>query len=363
VLGRLYPLGIAVLAAVLAAPAAHGAAPRVSGTLVAGPELAGSRVAWAESRGAADRIRLAGGGSRPATIQHTRDRGLLLFDASPAVLAFDWARRSDGGRGGTIFHPDPRGGPLRGPYRPLAGCREEFNDEAAPRQESDLDGTLLLRGAGLPCSAGFVIDDLASGNSTPVDLPGRDVSAPMAIAGRFIAFVEQRPDDHSFSWVTVWDRAAGREVYRTSNLPIGIPGIDLQPDGTLALGYVDESVDRTFGTSRVDWYSVAEPRQHRLPYSLTTPAVRISGDRILVEKKRPQGRRELALLGLRGGVQSVARFGRGDDRGYRRVGDFDFDGTRVAFARRKLRLVRVRRHGRVHLRRKLGPVTVELRRP
>jgi hypothetical protein len=357
--GRLHPLAIALVTTLAAAPAAHGAAPRVSGTLLAGPELAGRQAAWAESGRTGDRIRLAGGGARPATIQRTRGRGLLLFDASPSALAFDWARQSDGGRGGTIFHPDPRGGPLRGPYRPLGGCREEFNYEGPPRQDSDLDGTLLLRGAGLPCSAGFVIDDLASGSSTPVDLPGRDVSSPMAIAGRYIAFVEQRPDNHRFSWVTVWDRMAGREAYRTADLPIGIPGIDLQPDGTLALGYIDDTVDRTFGTSRVDWYSVAEPRQHRLPYSLTTQAVRIGGGRILVERKRPHGRRELALLGLRGGVRSVARFALGDERGYRRVGDFDFDGTRVAFARRKQRLVRT--HGR--LRRKLGPVTLELRRP
>jgi hypothetical protein len=324
---------------------------------LAGPELAGNQAAWAESGRTGDRIRRGGGGARPATIQRTRDRGLLLFDASPAALAFDWARRTDGGRGGTIFHPDPRGGPLRGPYRPLAGCREEDNAEVAPRQDSDLDGTLLLRGGGLPCSAGFVIDDLASGTSTAVDLPGRDVSAPMAIAGRYIAFVDRRPDDYRFSWITVYDRVAGREAYRTAVLPVGIPGIDLEADGTLAVGYIDEA-DRTFGTSRVDWYSVAEPRPHRLPYSLTLSRVKIGAGRILVERKRPHGRRELALLGLSGGARGVARLARGDERGYRRVGDFDFDGTRVAFARRKQRFVR--RHGR--LRRKLGPVTVEIRR-
>ncbi len=358
---------IGLVAAAAAAPAAHGAPPRVSGQLEAGPELAGRQAAWAESRkvrhgGAVNRIRL-GDGARTATIQQTRNRHLLLFDASPDALAFDWARGTDGGRGGTIFHPNPRGGPLRGPYRPISGCRDPFNDEVAQEQQSDLDGTLLLRIGGFSCSGGVGLQDLApGGSSSEINLPGRAVSDPVAIAGRYVAFVDRRPDDYRFSWITVYDRMAGGELYRTANLPIGIPAIDLRADGTLALAYIDDTSDRTFGTSRVDWYSAAEPRQHRLPYSLTTPAVAIGGDRILVERKRPQGRRELALVGLRGGVQTVARFARGDELGYRRTGALDFDGTRVAFAQRRLRIVRVRRHGRVRLRRKLGPTTVELRR-
>jgi hypothetical protein len=355
------------LGVVLLWPAlAHGASPRVTGKLDAGPELAGARAAWAETstarRGTVNRIRLAPAHGRPTTVQRTRDRHLFLFDASPAALAFDWASGRGAGRSGTRFDRDPRGGPLAGPYHPLVACGEPVYQEVAEELPSDLDGSLLLTPDSSDCLGSLLLQDLQAGTTVPLAVGSRVVRAPVAIAGRYVAFSELRADNYSFQWVTVFDRLAGREVYRTANLPLGFPGIDLQPDGTLAVTYVDDTRDRTFGTSRVDWYSIAEPRQHRLPYSLATTPVSIAGNRILVDRKRPHARTELALLGLGGARQSVARFANGGERGPRRAGSFDFDGSRVVFAQRKASYVRVRRHGRVRVRKRLGPITVELRR-
>ena len=181
---------------------------RLSGPLVGGPDLAGKRVAWAETRDRGRRppvglVRLARPGARTATAFRTSDRSLLLFDASPRALAFNWATSEGAGRSGTRFDPDLRGGQLGGPFTALPACNEPvFSEGQGPETDSDLDGSLLRTAEGPHCPAApgpIVLRDLSKGGATRVETAQRVVRDPVAIAGRYVAFLESQADNFGIS--------------------------------------------------------------------------------------------------------------------------------------------------------------------
>ena len=358
-------LGTLVLG-LLAASSAGAASYPLNGTLVGGPELAGDRVAWAQTLAPRrsfhlrDLVRTAAPGESVRTVFRTRDRALGMFDAGPGYLAFDWSSTRGAGRSGTEFTPDPRGGPLEGPFQRLPSCRAPTFAEALEPLRTDISGSLLATATSEDCDSlrgDVILRDLATATAMPLALPGRVVAhfGEIALAGRYAAFGEFKPEDYSDAWVTVYDWQSGTEVYRTRNLPLGVPSFDLNDDGTLAIAYLDEERDPSLRTSVIDWYSVADPTPHRLPHRLRHSELRVAGDMILAEVKVRRGR-ELAVLDLGGGLTSVKRFALPGRTGALRLGGFDFDGERVAYASRRARRVRVRGKPR----RRLGPVVVHV---
>ena len=360
---------VAVLAAVVL-PANADAAPRqltASGKLVRGPQLAGARVAWGEGRDGSNRQAtvLGGPGVTRRVVYRDRGRSLGALTASSFGLAFDWRRITDGGRSGPQYTSRLRAGPLAGPFSAIRGC--------PLAGAADLDGALLATAELSDCpndtgASQVVLRDLATGGQRAIPTTNFCGSSQGArLAGRYVAWCEQsnvRPT----ILVIVHDLVTGTEAYRIELRETGDLTFDVQADGKLALTYADLALPGRRTRTVLEWYSPAEPRAHRLSQDLRRSGVRITGDRMLVERDRgarsPGERRyELALFDLGGRTASVSRFAAGDRGGTGRRGEFDWDGRRVAYAFQRARLGRVRRGGRTRLRRISGPVVIQAKRP
>lgn len=336
--------------ATLAMAGPAGADSRVNGRLTGGPLLAGNQAAWVESRGAPSRVVLGGGRGSPRTVFRAPGGGLYAFAASRRWLAFDFAQGRDEGRSGFIVTPHLRVGPLRGPFT-------EVRSDCADPQATELNGNALatVEGVGGTCegqlgsTGGVLLREPPTAAPREIALAsGRSPLAgtPLRIAGRYVAWLgTDRPYERL---IYVYDHVAGRDLYRVriatriTNTPLAF---DLQDDGKLVVAWEDG------GPIQARWYSAAEPRQHRLPFRLRRHAVRIAGDRILFDRLLPRRgrvrRSELTLSTLRGHATRVASFS-SSRRGRTRVGLFDFDAARIAWASR------TNRRGaptRVHLRR------------
>jgi hypothetical protein len=357
VTGRVLLATVLVVSATTA-PSAH--ALPVRGELEGGPRLAGDEIAWAEhSRGRlAVRLGRPGEGaetlfrSQPAARMHPR---FGVFAASAGALVFDVVGRP--GRGGV---PSVlRVGSLRGPYHVVErDCIEPAATGA------DAEGTVTAVAHCAADACGIRFEDVASGAVS--GLCSYHLIGAVSFAGTYLAFEELDLVART-RHVIVYDRSAGAEAFRVA-LSYGGPeqdlfDFDIQADGKLAL--LRRRPGRPHPSGRLEWYSPAEPSPHRLaqtpllfPRGGGPPAVRIAGDRIAFDRwtgaaRHDSGRYELAVASLSGTVTTtIARFAPGRRASSARVGDVDFDGSRVSWGSRRITFKRVRRGGRVRLRRR-----------
>ena len=182
------------------------------------------------------------------------------------------------------------------------------------------------------------------------------------MAGPYVAYADLSqtgtPTEPGGITVAVVTGATGALIFRTQQYPaVRSLAFDLRADGTLA-------VARSTGKrSNLTWYSIAEPREHRISDALRSTAVRLVGDRVLYERRLSDGRGALTITRLGAGSSTVARFAAPKRSGTARVGAFAYDGTRVAWAQRKVRIRRLRVRGKDVIRRAFrGPVKIVVRR-
>ena len=314
---------------------ALAADPKVDRRLLAGPVLAGTRSAWVEmprGRRAAQRVRLGTGGAGVRTVFTARpSRTIGALAGSTERLAFDFRDSRDEGRSGVQYTPHLMAGPPNGPFR-------ELPSNCADSRTAVLDGSLL--GAiepgesncnGQAPNSGMVIRDLAAGSSQVLPHATYQIwtESRLAVAGRYVAYADLSTRRTT---VTVVDRTTGTVLYRSEPLfDNGTLAFDLQPDGKLAILHEDIGRRR----NELLWYS-PDAIPHALRQVGCRPAVRLAGDRIVVDQLVSRDRYNLALIGLDGRARVLARFGPTRGGGTReRVGTFDFDGQRVTWAQRE----------------------------
>ncbi len=290
---------------------------------VAGPRLAGEEVVWAARERGEIVVRADGPRGRRVIDRQPgaeRDpkrtlRGFSLA-AGPTRLAItSWAMLCPPDDESCVryMQQEPRRVLLQ--HGPLAAPLREVVEPPCYAVRADIGGDAI----GSDCwfngsnSLFYVIE----GDGTERSLgPGAWETPAGSLAGDLVA--ARTRTERSFA-VAVARRATGRALYLVEG---DIVHFDLAPDGTLA--YV-------FRDGRAGWSSPAEPQVHELPGAGYTDLV-IAGDRVALrsrtgrlERNGPSSR--FVVAGLDGRViaahDSVAT-----------EADFDFDGRRLAYARR-----------------------------
>jgi hypothetical protein len=161
------------------------------------------------------------------------------------------------------------------------------------------------------------------GEGAPAAYPNYPFS-DLHAAGAFVSWLTPRG---SARWdAAVADASTGKVVYTVAD--IAPTGIELGPDGTLAIGLAD-------GT--LEWASPAAPAPH--PLGQGTPLA-VAGANVLLD-----GARGLALRPLDGTADRPVPGSAG-----RRAGAADYDGTQVTWATlgKHCKRVRVKRRGHRH---------------
>lgn len=347
----------AAIALVVALPAA--APPAQAETvaradLVAGPALAGDRVAWGElTAPSAARVVSAVPGAAPvvtgsiapATTTGTT-RGFLQFPASFAAsadvvagLAFTATTVSDEGDSiGQAVQTAAVGGPLAGPLALLSGsfppvvsggpCSGSYRFP----EGVDVDGARIAV-AEQSGDCGDVATPLLS--VALFDAAGRrDVTLShggqvgnLRIAGNLLAWVRRGRRD----LLIVRDLGSGAVLRRISARSLGARYFDalaLRPDGGLAFTYGGRRDRRGI---RLGFSAPGSERVRVLDRDAGARDVALAGGRVLYERVLgPSYRTSLVLRRIRGNGhgRTLARFGARRER----AGSLDFDGDRATWA-------------------------------
>lgn len=138
----------------------------------------------------------------------------------------------------------------------------------------------------------------------------------VSTAGRYVAWASRTAAD-------VYDVRA-RRIVRSVRVPRAVvDNVAIQSEGTLAVVFRDCA-----GACPLSllWTSL-DGRTRRLPFAVLRD-VRIARNRIVFERLRPGVVTELVVSDLNGRTRRVSQF----TPRFRRVGDLDYDGTRVAWA-------------------------------
>ncbi len=232
---------------------------RLGSVPVAGPVLAGPRVLWGEQVGGRVALKIA---DTPADVQTVRvfapaphpdvpgQTGVTLSLAASASYALVGVENDflPGSLKGVPYAqeqhvPQPFGGAPSGPLSAVGPqCRAP--DGAPPAVFAGrflspvaVSGTVVAYFAG--CQQ-IVVRDLADASVSSPTLPP-DSYAPR-VAGRYLAYLQGPPGGDTpgrYSAITVFDRVAGRQVYR---FPAGtirheINDISVGEDGSIAVAY------------------------------------------------------------------------------------------------------------------------------
>ena len=302
-------LRVGVLAVVVAALSAAPAAADLRsiptpGAGIAGPRLAGEDVVWAQAVG--NRIVTSAdgpGGRRVIDRQPLDGRSFVLeADASRvALLSYQiYCRVSEGC--GRYMESTPtelrfRTGPPQGPLADAPGCK-------AP---------LLAVGGGAVACGGSVTE--ADGTVRGYDT-WYDSSLPLlSLAGDLVA-VRLRDG------VRVVRRATGEELLRVQPY---VRSFDLAADGTLAYVLNDGSAA---------WSRPDAPEAHPLPHDGAATDVAVGGGRVALRAIHSVRRSGLEQTDARFTVVDLAGHTIGAHAANATAGSFDFDGHRLAYARR-----------------------------
>jgi hypothetical protein len=345
--------GLSLLALVLgAAPAPAATVAR--GQIVAGPALAGDRVAWAEltDAGRAARVLTGAPGMAPAVIHElpaatapeTR-RGFLqtpsAFDASAeavAGLAFT----------GTVIFRDSDvineaiaeavvGGPLAGPLDVLAGTFPQAVSDEPCSGSYVIPEAVAVDGARIAIAeeSGSCPHDVAPQLSVAlIDAAGRRAVplarggqfGNLALSGRLVAWTRNDRRETLF----VQDVETGEVVRKVKARALGATYFDtlaLRPDGGIAFTY--GGLRNSYGI-RLGWLPPGSDRVRVLDRHAGGAALAIAGRRVLYERVlRTAFHTRLVLRRLRVADRGrvLARFGERATR----LGTVDFDGDRATW--------------------------------
>lgn len=333
--------GLLVALVLPAAAAAQPVTVAQSGQLQSGPSLAGASLFYADEQAGHRDVRLASDGSPPQTLATSKlnpidesedSPGEYRYEfytvaASASRLAFRDYFASGNARYGTgTSSIGLSTGAHGGPLAEIERCERGLS-------LFDLQGQAL---AYVDCSDRVVVRDFTPGASLPVRaLTGplrNDGYNSLAVAGRFVAF---RDSEQS---IAVYDWTTDALVYRTpATRENSLADFDLQADGTLATSFVGPDAPGC-ANGVAEWYSPSQPFPHALPVRPcgwagrpqgSNSEIRIAGDRIAVVTGAGADRL-LTLASLSGERSDVAHLGPAGMQ----VGDFDFDGSHVAYALR-----------------------------
>lgn len=321
-------LAALVATGIAAGPAeAGGTLTPVPGHLVAtvqqlaGPAFAGSGLAWATPApgGGYTVTVMNAGGVRKQHVFAAGNSGdeireALSASADQVAFAVSVSRCADESACKYMQYEQVESSVYAGPIgEPLAlrGCAGPVEIE----QSVDVEGTVLA--AFDSCSGGAKVRDLAA----PSDVPWRvyPSAGQVRIAGHYVAtslHVGGYDADHTT--VAVYDLRSGDQVYRLDP-PTGPVGVDIQDDGTLVL---ERPVQGSGGgPSRYELYSAtpAQPTPHPVASIDNAGKVRLVSGRIAVRDGDTFRVFDLAGNQLAATPASDA------------IGDFDFDGSRLAF--------------------------------
>jgi hypothetical protein len=341
-----------VIAAVALAlfPGAAAATQRVAtirGSLVAAPELVGSKVAWQEQRcrsGCGDLpIDCLAGGTTfdyavriGSPVRKLFGRRLRCSSSGPVISSEGIGASVSPTRLATVYRqsggddvgPPPVTATLSaGPPGQLAQLYHCDTGETTTfgSFEFALDGDAIAYDSDA-CgeSRRYVVRDLASGEVHPVPQPALSSIYSPRLAGRYFAFLR------SPFRLVVHDWQAGAQAYGLV-LPETRYPQSLDVDGAGRAAVLTRDPDESTNScvsDRISWLSPSEPRLHELPGRPCGTAVRIGADNVLFETGRG-GHRTLQVTALDGSSpRTLARFG-----GVRSFG-FDSDGLHAAYALR-----------------------------
>jgi hypothetical protein len=166
----------------------------------------------------------------------------------------------------------------------------------------------------------------------PDRLAGDDVHGVRS-AGNFVAWTDGPYNAGAqHSAIVVYDVRAGHVAYRLqpAAVPNPLKSFTLQSDGKVAFSFDPNPADQSLRAVAA-WASPSEPRLHQLGLpERRFYALRIAGKRVVyardVGRSGSSDRVELGIADLEGHGRTLVRDGI--------VGHFDFDGRRVAFARK-----------------------------
>jgi hypothetical protein len=361
------PAGARVLATVDAPLAPYPAAGYSGygvGHVMAGPVLAGGRLAWAQEgpQGSVliQAVPAAGGATQtlatlPALLPGDENHLLLALVASPTRLAWFEGQEELEGYSGPSREADALqgrivAGPLDGPFRTVAGC-DRFGP-GCPEAQACVGGSGGVAGGGLTAMAltGDVLTytDFCGADGTRdatgaqaqavhrVDLAADPpaASSPLAAgAGAGVSFETLGPDLAAGGVAN----AAAPVVRRISDgsalgpYPAGAPTGLIQADGKVA----GATYDPATGNNTIAWAAPGDPEVHRLPFAGPSPydgLLGFAGDRLLIQP--PGTSQGLVLVDLGGAAAPVVRIAPapGPQRLAAVVGGASFDGAHVAWA-------------------------------
>jgi len=300
-----------------------------------GPTIAGSKVAWSESRcrGNCDfldaalnteevLIRTVTPGRRPRTLLRTLTESAssgpngfesdIRFAASDTRLAIV---RTDESRDEFVesrvdtLAAGRAGGSLGRIFR----CRGGSTDFDLPSTVFALTGDVLVYRPAL-CDGErkvFVSLDLRTGARQALGFSSPSTVIGLDAKGDFIGVTLE--SEGSIREYVVLDRSKASEAYRVAP-PAGenIASADLQADGKAAVLTTAPTVDpQRCSGSRLAWYSTAEPFPHRLDVSPCFGAIAVTDDRIVFRSDRPRGFSVTDLLGRARLVANLGKVGSG----------------------------------------------------
>jgi len=334
---------IALVSGSLAAGAAVVASPAYEP--LNGPVLAGDRVMWlAERPQRAFELRAASAGGRSELIQ--------AFPALPLqfrVFPFAHLAASSDRVALDLVYPSLEApgagseqafaGPVGSSLSPLSESSCKTNYDVTVYRSIGVSGQSVAY-EGPVCHQASVTD-FGSPGAPSLRLP--DDAFLLRIAGRYVVYAEGPRGLGSVNDpnpVVVFDRVAGREVYRipTGSVPGNIVGLDVQDDGKILLTYRVIAGHQL--NEEVGWASPSQPYVHALlPVSGVYTARLVNDEVVAVRATSPvNDLGSLLLADLRGSTRTLAT------RAVIPNGileHFDFDGQRVAWVTRACDGVRI----------------------
>jgi hypothetical protein len=320
---------IAILCAMLLAPASASASTFATPQPWAAPVLAGPRVQWAVPGPGLVALREASRGRRPSTIA-TFQRGFNVVNFVPSLAA------SPSRTAISFIAEDPAGYTERRVYTAPSGGTFETLDEGCqlyggydvPRA-IDVSGEVVVFPRCDPHGASeVVVRDYSTSPAAEEVIAGAKPNA-VRIAGRYVAWLDQATGFSLPAGIVVYDRARHEIAYRIaqSEMPGHVYDLDVQDDGKVAFSVV------LAAGPRIAWASPTEPRPHVLPLAARERfEVHITGDRIGFETGTQPccgfvSSANVGVTDLAGHSRGLGNLGEGtvfDD-------NMDFDGKRVAW--------------------------------
>lgn len=245
-----------------------------------------------------------------------RPIALATFDSAAVIAGSDSQVLLRGGPSDQIML-----GPASGPLARVDACGA-FTDVAA------VDGDV----SAWSCRGRIVIR--RGQERSLIELPGDQGSSDLDVAGRYVAWTEQR---QSTGRLVVYDTAIGSEAYHVDGVPAPST-IRVQADGTAVIMSTSNPSSGCPGYSRLagfTYYTLAEPFAHESPLrACDVPQFELAQNRIAAARPAAEHSETLFTAPIAGGRAVDVAGWAGPPPRDPLGGNFaiDFDGRRVAWA-------------------------------